>query len=252
MKLSGNTILITGGSAGIGYAMAEAFLRAGNSVIICGRRRKRLLDAQKKLTGLNIKVCDISSAADRKALFEHVRSKFSQLNVIVNNAGIQKDIDLTKGVKELSTGESEIRINLEATVFVTGLFLPLLMGKNNAYIFNVSSGLGFVPIATMPLYCATKAALHSYSLSLRHQLAKTGIKVIEIIPPMVDTELNPERRKKRDISAMCVQPMEFVSGIMKGIENDEPEIGYGFTEGMNHASREDLDMRFRMMNGINP
>ncbi len=252
MNLSGNTILITGGATGIGYAMAESFLHAGNRVVICGRRLKKLKEAQKKFPDLNIVKCDIGSQKDRKALFEFIKSKFSQLNVVVNNAGIQRDVDLTKGDKELIAGESEIRINLEATVFVTGLFIPLLMKKANSYIFNISSGLGFVPIATMPLYCATKAALHSYSLSLRHQLAKTGIKVIEIIPPMVDTELNQEGRKNRDISAMSIKPGEFVSGILKGIENDEPEIGYGFTAGMNRASREELDRRFGIMNGVNP
>lgn len=250
MKVSGNTVLITGGATGIGYALAEAFLKAGNEVFICGRRRAKLAEAKKKLPGLHIKKCDVTKDKDRKALLEYARKNFKRLNVLVNNAGIQRDIDLTRGVKELASGESEIKANLEAPIFLSALFIPFLMKKDNAYIINISSGLGFVPIASMPVYCATKAAIHSFSLSLRHQLSKTGIQVIEVIPPAVDTDLNPAGRADRNARSFGVNANEFVSAVMKELAEDMPEIGFSFTNILKNASREELDKRFQMMNGV--
>jgi uncharacterized oxidoreductase len=249
MKKSGNTILITGGATGIGFGLAEAFLEAGNEVIVCGRRQAKLLEAQKKLPGLHIKKCDVTKDKDRRALLGLVRTKFKRLNVLVNNAGIQRDIDLTRGEGELVSGESEIKVNLEAPIFLSALFIPFLMKKDEAYIINVSSGLGFVPIASMPIYCATKAAVHSFSLSLRHQLSKTGVKIIEVIPPAVDTDLNPQGRTDRNARSFGVNVNEFVSAVMKELAEDRTEIGYSFTNVLKSASREELDKRFRMMNG---
>jgi uncharacterized oxidoreductase len=249
MKISGNTVLITGGATGIGYALAEAFLEAGNEVIICGRRQGKLVEARKKHPGLHIKKCDVTKGKDRKALLEYAKKNFKRLNIFINNAGIQRDIDFTRGARELSSDESEIRVNLEAPIVLSALFIPFLMKKDNAYIINISSGLGFVPIASMPVYCATKAALHSFSLSLRHQLLKSGIKVIEVIPPAVDTDLNPRGRAGRGTRSFGVQAGEFVAAVMKELAEDRSEIGYGFTNVMKNASREELDRRFQMMNG---
>jgi len=248
MKISENTILITGGATGIGYAMAEAFLNAGNEVIICGRREEKLVEARKKLPGVNMIRCDVSDDRDRKALLANIRKSFKGLNVLVNNAGIQRDIDFTRGDGELVDGESEIRINLEAPIFLSALFIPFLAEHDNACIINVSSGLGFVPMARMPVYSATKAAIHSFSLSLRHQLAKSGIQVIEVVPPAVDTELNPEGRKNRNMQSFGVPAGEFVASVMKDLRDGRQEIGFGFTNDMMNASREELDKRFKMMN----
>ncbi|MDP4143339.1 MAG: SDR family NAD(P)-dependent oxidoreductase [Bacillota bacterium] len=112
---------------------------------------------------------------------------------------------------------------------------------------NVSSGLGFAPLARVPIYCATKAALHSFCLTLRHQLQDTNIKVFELIPPIVDTELNSEGRKKINFTA-DIKPADFAAAMVEGIKNDKFEIGYGTAEGMRMASREELDKRFQMMN----
>ena len=157
MKLSGNTVLITGGATGIGLAMAEAFLQAGSEVIICGRRQGRLLDAQNRHPALHVTTCDVANPLDCRLLAEWVSANFKNFNVLVNNAGVQRDIDLTKGVDAFLSGESEIRINLEGPIVLSGLFIPLLAGKNDPAIVNVSSALGFVPAARMPVYSATKA-----------------------------------------------------------------------------------------------
>jgi uncharacterized oxidoreductase len=145
-------------------------------------------------------------------------------------------------------GESEIKINLEAPIVLSGLFIPYLTGKKKAAIINVSSGLGFVPMARMPVYSATKAGLHAFSLALRHQLRNQAIKVFEMVPPAVDTELNPEGRVKRGNFKAGLTPEEFVAAVMKGFQNDVFEIGYGMSEGFIKASRAQLDKNFQQMN----
>ena len=248
MEVSGNTVLITGGATGIGYAMAESFLEAGNTVIICGRREERLLAAQKNHPDLHLTVSNVAQESDRRALVEWVTGNFGALNILVNNAGVQRDIDFTKGVAEYLAGENEIRINLETPIVLSGLFIPHLTGKRGAAIVNVTSGLGFVPAARMPVYSATKAGMHAFTMALRHQLLKSGIRVFEVVPPAVDTELNPEGRAKRGNFKANLMPAEFVASAMKDFKNDVFEIGYGTTEGLITASREELDKRFQQMN----
>jgi uncharacterized oxidoreductase len=248
MEMSGNTVLITGGATGIGYAMAELFLAAGNDVIICGRREERLIAAQRVHPELHVRISNVAKEGDRRKLAEWVTTTFGKLNILVNNAGVQRDIDFTKGIAEYLAGENEIAINLEAPVILSGLFIPLLTGKKGAAIINVSSGLGFVPAARMPVYSATKAGIHAFSLALRHQLAKTGIKVFEVVPPAVDTELNAEGRAQRGNFKADLKPAEYVASVMKAFENDVFEIGYGMTEGLIKASRPDLDKSFQQMN----
>ena len=248
MEISGNTVLITGGATGIGYAMVESFLEAGNEVIICGRREERLLEAQKIHPKFHIKICNVAEEADRSTLVEWTTANFNNLNILVNNAGVQRDIDFTKGIAEFLAGESEIKINLESPIVLSGMFIPHLTGKKEAAIINVSSGLGFVPAARMPVYSTTKAGLHAFSMALRHQLLKLGIKVFEVVPPAVDTELNPEGRAKRGNFKANLTPKEFVVSVMNGLKNDVFEIGYGMTEGSIKASRADLDKSFQQMN----
>lgn len=248
MQLSGNTVLITGGSSGIGLAMAAEFLKAGSTVLICGRSETRLREARSKYPALKTRVCDVSRDEDRAALLEWVGDEFPELNVLVNNAGIQRDVDFTRGIDDFLSGENEIRVNLEATVVLSGLFLPLLAGNPDAAIINVSSGLGFVPAARMPVYSATKAGVHAFSMALREQLADIGVRVYEIVPPAVDTRLNPLGRAKRGNFKAGLGPEEFVAPVMKDIARDVTEIGFGMTKGFIHASREELDDSFRKMN----
>lgn len=141
-------------------------------------------------------------------------------------------------------GANELKINLEAPIILSGLMDPYQKGKGEA----VSSGLGFVPAAKMPVYSASKAGLHAFSMALRRQLAHEGIKVFEVIPPAVDTDLNAEGRAKRGGFRVDLQPQEFVAAILKGLENDQGEIGYGMSEGFIRASRAELDQSFERMN----
>ena len=248
MNISGNTILITGGATGIGFSMAESFLEAGNEVIICGRREEKLLEAQGKHPALHIKTCDIAEETDRRILAEWASVNFSNLNILVNNAGVQRDIDFTGGISDYLSGENEIRINLEAPVVLSGMFIPQITGKKSAAIINITSGLGFIPAARMPVYSATKAGMHAFSMALRHQLMKAGIRVFEVVPPAIESDLNREGRAKRGNFKVDLMPDEFVAAVMKGFRDDVYEIGYGMTAGLIKASREDLDKSFQQMN----
>jgi uncharacterized oxidoreductase len=261
MKLNGNTILITGGATGIGFALAEAFLREGNTVIITGRRESKLLEAQKKLPGLHIKTCDVADAGQREELVQWVTTYFADVNVLVNNAGIQRDIDLKKGVEALTAGDDELKINLEAPIYLSALFIPYFKGKENAAILNVTSGLVFIPSVKAPLYSTTKAALHTFSIVLRQQLKTIGIKVFEVIPPLIlDTELNPEGRVAGRAAAGGVPDhvrfahlnlptaAVFADAVLAKLEMDVFEIGHGMSEASLKASKQELDQIFQQMN----
>ena len=249
MNLSHNTVLITGGASGIGLAMAEAFYKAGSVVAVCGRREDRLAAAAEALPGLLTKVCDLGDGRSRVALADWVAAALPGLNVLVNNAGVQRDIDFTDGLEEFLSGDNEIRVDLEAPILLSGLLIPQLRANTPSAIVNVSSGLGFVPAARMPVYCAAKAGLHAWSMALRRQLATTGVKVFEVVPPAVDTELNPAGRARRGGFKAGLGPREFVASVMEQLKADVPEIGYGMTDGFIHASRAELDQAFERMNG---
>jgi uncharacterized oxidoreductase len=248
MNIGGNTVLITGGATGIGYAFAEYFLEAGNEVIICGRREAKLAEASSKYPELHVRVCDIASDYDRRSLFDWISSGFSNLNVLVNNAGIQREIDFTNGLSEFLRGENEISINLEAQIMLTGLFIPVLKGKKESAIINVTSGLGFIPAARTPVYSAAKAGMHAFTMALRYQLTSSGIKVFEVVPPAVDTELNQEGRAKRGNYKPDIKPKEFVAAVLQALKNDVQEIGYRNTEKLIRASRDELDEIIKQMN----
>ena len=153
MKTTGNTALITGGGTGIGFALAEQLVRRENQVIICGRRRPRLLAAKKRLPQLHIRVCDISRPASRKALVQWITSKFKHLNILVNNAGIQRTVDFRKGLRDLPDADEEVATNLVAPIHLSALLIPHLMRQKNAAIVNVSSGLAFTPLASKLSTC---------------------------------------------------------------------------------------------------
>ncbi len=246
MMLGGNTVLITGGATGIGFAIAERFAKLGNTVIICGRRQEKLDEARKKIPELNIKKCDIASESGRKELYDWISKDFPGLSVLVNNAGIQRSIDFRKGMGDLLNNEDEIEINLKSQVYMSALFMPLLMKQKESAIINVGSGLGFVPLAIFPIYCATKAAIHSFTMSLRHQLRDTSVKVFEVIPPTVhDTELKGKPFPKTDYS---ITAAEMADAVVKGFEADRYEISAGPSGGWLTASKSDLDKAFHEIN----
>jgi uncharacterized oxidoreductase len=245
MKISGNTILITGGSTGIGFSLAEVFVKAENEVIICGRREEKLAQAKSKLPHLTTMVCDVSKPEERESLYNWAICKFPDLNILVNNAGIQRRINFIKGIEEVRNKEDEVDINLTATIELSAWFIPEFLKKKEAAIINVSSGLGFIPIALMPVYCATKAAIHSFSISLRHQLKDTSIKVFEIIPPIVDTDLD---RGARGPVNRGIKPDEVGVAALKGIEKDEYECVVGMAQNLVQGAKTNFDQIFNNMN----
>ncbi|HVP35922.1 MAG TPA: SDR family oxidoreductase [Terriglobales bacterium] len=248
MRTTGNTVLITGGATGIGFALAEAFVNKGNEVLICGRREDKLAEAKNKLPGLRTIKCDISKAEDRECLLHWAVTTFSNLNVLINNAGIQREIDFKRGTADLLGGDDEIEINLQAPVQLSALFIPHLMKQKESAIVNISSGLVFVPVAIMPIYCATKAAIHSFSMSLRHQLRDTSIKVFEIIAPTTDTELDKGARAKRGQVDQGVKPDVVVTATMEALEKDNFEIAIGQAQFLQDGSRKDPEGIFKRIN----
>jgi uncharacterized oxidoreductase len=242
MELSGNTILITGGASGIGYAFAEHFLAAGSEVIICGRREDKLREAKEKHPQLHTRVCDVGEEGERSALFDWATSEFPRLNVLVNNAGIQRRLNLNESEQWQRT-RREIAINFDAPVHLSRLFIPHLLERERPAILNVTSGLSFVPLANVPVYCATKAALHSFTMSLRQQLSETPIAVIEIAPPAVDTDLGGV-----GLHTFGVPLDEFANAVFERLPRGEPEIAYGTAQKASRASREELDEIFKFMN----
>ncbi|MGD0818818.1 MAG: SDR family NAD(P)-dependent oxidoreductase, partial [Methanomassiliicoccales archaeon] len=246
-------ILITGGATGIGLSLADAFLKNENEVIICARTEENLRKAKNRLPELNTIICDVSKEAERVKLHDWVISNFPETNVLINNAGIQKMVDLRKGTSDLlgylrKDGGDEIDINFKAYVYMAGHFIPDLMKRKEAAIMNVSSGLGFVPIASMPVYCATKAAVHSFTISLRHQLKDGPIKVFEIIPPTVNTDLDKGARDKRGQTDRGIPPEEVAKATLIGMEKNEYEISVGMAQGLKMGARENFDQIFSRMN----
>ncbi|WJY14579.1 SDR family oxidoreductase [Pectobacteriaceae bacterium CE90] len=190
MRMTGNTILITGGGSGIGRELAEAFHVAGNQVIIAGRHETSLQQAAAANPGMSYQVLDQRNASDVSAFATSLTARYPQLNVVINNAGIQRREDLTR--PQLSEVEDTVATNLLGPIYLTTALLPQLMRQSQAAILNVTSELAFLPQAITPTYCATKAALHSYTQSLRCQLRNGPVQVIEIIPPWVQTGLQGE------------------------------------------------------------
>ena len=189
MQILGNTILITGGGSGIGRGLAEALQALGNHVIIAGRRKSILEEVVEANPGMKSLVLDIEDRSTIRALAGRLASEFPAINVLINNAGIMRAEDLLNQQDDLNDAEAIVTTNLLGPIRLTAALLPLLRKHEHSTIINVSSGLAFVPLAFTPTYNATKAAIHSYTLSLRYQLKDTTTEVLEIIPPYVQTEL---------------------------------------------------------------
>lgn len=238
MNITGNTILITGGTSGIGLAFAEEFIKEGNKVIITGRREDRLNEIKNRLPGIITKVSDVTDASQRIELAAWISENHPDTNILINNAGVQLITDFKKTI-DLTRIQSEVETNFTAPLHLASLFVPHLSKTPNAAIINITSGLAFVPIAMMAVYCATKAAMHSLTMSMRYQLKQTGIKVFEIAPPSVDTELGHDRREDKTQSHGGIPVHEFIEGAMAAITNDTYEAAIGMSAGL-RAKREDL------------
>lgn len=239
MKLSNNKILITGGASGIGLGLTEKFLQNNNTVIICGRRADVLKSVSDKYPEVITKVCDLTMEADRIALYDWVAENHSDLNVLVNNAGIQNwmkisDNDFYKRATE------EVTTNVLAPIHLTTLFTKL---PSLNTIMNVTSGLAFVQFAKVPVYCATKAFFHSFTLSLRYLLKDKHIEVIEIIPPALDTDLGG-----KGIHDGNPAVSDFVESIFKQLEDGKNELTFGSSEMMANGGPASVKERFKLLN----
>ena len=237
MKMNGNTILITGGSSGIGFEFCKQLLALGNTVIATGRDEAKLQKAKARLPGLHAIKSDVSRPEEIEALLKKTLAEFPTLNVLVNNAGIMQTINMHDASVDLEGLTQEIDVNLKGPLRMTKAFLPHLKTQPDAAIVNVSSGLAFVPLPTSPVYCATKAGLHSFTLSLRVQLKSTRVKVFEVAPPATETELlsNMDAEDMKDVSIMTVDAM--VTAAIKGLSVDRLEIRPGQANSLKFMSR---------------
>ncbi|KAI8904355.1 hypothetical protein EDD86DRAFT_213179 [Gorgonomyces haynaldii] len=241
-SLSGNTILITGGGSGIGLAIAKRFKALGNTVIITGRRLQ-VLEEQKK-QGFEVIQGDVATEEGRIKLWETVVAKWPSVNVLVNNAGIQRDVDVKVGVQpDWKMIQSEIDTNASGPVHLALLAIPHLEKQKNPAIFNVTSGLSFFPYVKVPVYSATKAFLHSFTWSLRYQLQSTNIKVIEIIPPAVNTDLNAPGKHTFGADVDI-----YADDIFEKLKKGEEEIGYQLGDTMRLKYREQFEGIFKDLN----
>lgn len=219
MKTTDNTILITGGGSGIGRALAEAFHALGNEVIISGRSQKTLDETTAANPGMKSLTVDMTDAASIRDFSAKLAEEYPSLNVLINNAGIMRPENLLSPEFDIADAEATILTNLLGPIRLINALLPLFQKQPHATIMNVTSGLAFIPLVMTPTYCATKAAVHSYTESLRHQLRETNVEVLELAPPYVATELMGEQQAA-DPRAMPLG--EFISEVMDIITN-QPE-----------------------------
>lgn len=237
MKLSGHTILITGGTSGIGLEFARSLVDLGNVVIATGRNPERLAKAKERVPKLHTIASDVSSVDDVQSLRARLLKEFPGLSIVMNNAGIMQELNLNRadlGDEELTR---EIETNLTGPIRVTQAFLPHLKRQPTAAIVNVTSGLAFVPLPTSPVYCATKAGLHSFTQSLRAQLQHTKVKVFEVAPPATQTPLlvGHDAEAMKGVTVMPVETMVEIS--LAGLEKDCLEIRPGQSNQLKLMSR---------------
>jgi len=223
MKIANNTVLITGGGSGIGLSLAQAFYRHDTTVIICGRNPAKLETVRKQNPGIVTFVCDIANKSEQNNLVDALLQQYPQLNVLVNNAGVQYAYDFADGEDHWALIDEETSISFLAPIRLVDRLLPSFMKMESAAVINISSALGLVPKKSAPSYCATKAAIHTLSKALRFQLKKTPVKVFEVIPALVDTEMTAGRGKNK------VNPDSLAAQVLRAIETDKYEIPIGKT-----------------------
>jgi len=223
MRMTQSTILITGGGSGIGRGLAEAFHALGNRVLIAGRSQGKLDAVTAANPGMESLTVDMADAGSVRAFAAQVTENYPQLNVLINNAGIMRAEDLLDPQDSLADAEETIATNLLGPIRLTAALLPALLKQPRATVMNVSSGLAFVPLAMTPTYCATKAAVHSYTESLRYQLKDTSVQVVELVPPAVQTEL---LGKDQADNPMAMPLADFIAEVMQILKAspDAPEV----------------------------
>ena len=238
MDTSKNTVLITGGTSGIGIELAKQLLDLGNTVIVTGREESRLEETKKRLPHVHTIQSDVSDPEAIARLFDQATHAFPNLNVLINNAGVMRKINLQSRSASLLNITSEVETNLMGPIWMVQQFLAHLKAQPSAAIVNLSSGLAFVPMSIAPIYCATKAGIHSYTQSLRIQLRKTNVRVFELAPPGTDTPLfygDFTAEDKGGVKPMNVETL--VQHAIKGLRNDTFEIRPGLSNILKLMSR---------------
>jgi len=239
MKLSNNKILITGGASGIGLGLTGRFIQENNKVIICGRREEALKEVSDKFPTVITKVCDLSEEPGRIELYNWIAENHSDLNALVNNAGIQNWMDISDN-NFYEKAQNEISINVLAPLHLTTLFAQL---KSLDTIINVTSGLAFAPLTKVPVYCATKAFFHSFTISLRHLLKSKNIEVIEVIPPALNTDLGGKGLHSEHPSVS-----DFINAVFQQLKEGKDEVTFGYSEMLSKAGPDDIRGMFKRMN----
>lgn len=237
MKMSGNTILITGGSSGIGLEFAVQLLKLGNTVIITGRDQAKLDAAKKMLPSVHTLQSDAADPQAIAVLFDKVVKHFPKLNVLINNAGFMRRINLHDQDNDLEDLNREIVTNLSGPIWMVKQFLEHLKSQESAAIMNVSSGLAFVPLPIAPVYCAAKAGVHSYTKSLRVQLKNTKVKVFELAPPLTETPLVDSFDAADLAGSKAMSVSKMVGVAIRGMEQDTFEIRPGQSNALKLMNR---------------
>lgn len=243
MQLSENTILITGGATGIGLAMASAFIKLGNKVIICARSPEHLDNAAQKLPGLVCYRCDVSDKLQRQAMLAAMAGAGLQPNILINNAAIMATYPLA-GIssEDLVSIKTDIAVNLLAPIELVAELMPVISKQPAPLIINMNSPAGIVAVAQVPIYSATKAALHSYTLSLRHHLKDSGVRVVEVFPPGVDTPMTANTARKQ------ISAQSFVSQLLRALEKGGDEIWIGEARAVRWLARFSRRGLFQLIN----
>ena len=239
MQLHNNKILITGGASGIGLGLTKRFIQENNTVIICGRREASLKEVTDQFPAVITNVCDLSDEADRIGLYNWIAENHSDLNVLVNNAGIQIRMNIADN-DFYQRAADEIDINVLAPVHLTTLFLSLPSLKT---VINITSGLAFVPFSQAPVYCATKAFMRSFTLSLRHQLKSRNIEVIEMIPPGLNTDLGG-----KGLHTGFPSVSDFVEAVFQQLREGKTELTFGTSTDRAEANNKTIAEYFKRLN----
>jgi uncharacterized oxidoreductase len=238
MKMSANTILITGGTSGIGFELAARLLKLGNRTIVTGRDQRKLDDAQRKLSGIYAFQSDVSDPKEIPLFYDTVVTTLPELNVLINNAGIVRKMNLQGTASSLEDFSREIETNLIGPIRSVRQFLPLLKAQKTAAIVIVSSVLAFVPFPLFPIYCAAKAGLHSFTQSLRVQIKDTGIKMVELAPPLTQTPVLAKDFQVEDLMGVrAMDVAKMVDRAIRGLEGDQLEIRPGLSNLLKLMSR---------------
>jgi len=223
MQLKNSTVLITGGTSGIGLELVKQLTEQGAHILITGRNREALEATKKKFPNVHTFQSDVSNPADIAQLHEDVIHRFPELNIIINNAGQMRLIDLQDKTLSLADINREVATNLSGTIQMVHRFLPHLLTRKSAAIVNVSSAIAFMPYSSAPIYSATKAGVHVYTQALRLQLEDTAVKVFEMIPPGVKTNLQNDWVITPD-PGMMMDVDKMVKIAIRKILNDKPEL----------------------------